>query len=248
MRLALLADLHANLEATVACLEHARGRGAEGHVFLGDLVGYGADPEAVIELVEAHAARGSLVVAGNHDRAVAEGRTATMDRPAALAAEWTRQRLAAHHRAFLAGLPLRASRGRALFVHASAASPGSWRYVHDQAAAEESLAAAPEATWILSGHVHVPALYHLATSGRAVHFAPVAGVAIPVPPRRRWLGIVGSAGQPRDGSAAACYALLDEDAATLAFFRVPYDIPSAAAKVRAAGLPESLARRLEWGG
>ena len=188
------------------------------------------------------------MVAGNHDRAVAEGRTAGMDRSAARAAEWTRDQLAAHHRAFLTGLPVEVRRGKALLVHASAAAPEAWGYITGPAEAEESLAAAPDATWVLSGHVHVPALYHQAASGRAVHFAPSPGVPVPVPARRRWLAVVGSAGQPRDGSAAACYTLFDEEAATLTFFRVPYDIPSAAAKVRAAGLPESLARRLEWGG
>jgi diadenosine tetraphosphatase ApaH/serine/threonine PP2A family protein phosphatase len=80
-----------------------------------------------------------------------------------------------------------------------------------------------------------------------VPFRPVPGVAIPVPPRRRWLAVVGSAGQPRDGNTAACYAMLDTDRTTLTFFRVPYDWRVAAAKIRAAGLPESLARRLERG-
>jgi diadenosine tetraphosphatase ApaH/serine/threonine PP2A family protein phosphatase len=72
-------------------------------------------------------------------------------------------------------------------------------------------------------------------------------VPIPIPPRRRWLAIVGSAGQPRDGISAACYALLDAGAARLTYHRVPYDWRAAAAKIRAAGLPERLARRLEHG-
>jgi diadenosine tetraphosphatase ApaH/serine/threonine PP2A family protein phosphatase len=95
--------------------------------------------------------------------------------------------------------------------------------------------------------VHVPALYHSTPDGRAGHFAPVPGVAIPVAPRRRWLAVVGSAGQPRDGNPAACYALFDAAAATLTFHRVPYDVRATAARVRAAGLPERLALRLEHG-
>jgi diadenosine tetraphosphatase ApaH/serine/threonine PP2A family protein phosphatase len=80
-----------------------------------------------------------------------------------------------------------------------------------------------------------------------VPFRPVPGVPIPVPRHRRWLAVVGSAGQPRDGNTAACYAMLDTDPPTLTFHRVPYDWPAAARKIRAAGLPESLARRLERG-
>jgi diadenosine tetraphosphatase ApaH/serine/threonine PP2A family protein phosphatase len=99
---------------------------------------------------------------------------------------------------------------------------------------------------VFCGHVHEPVLY---TPGavRPVPFRPVPGVAIPVPPRRRWLAVVGSAGQPRDGNTAASYAMLDTERTTLTFHRVPYDWRAAAGKIRAAGLPESLARRLERG-
>ncbi|GEJ56838.1 metallophosphoesterase family protein [Anaeromyxobacter diazotrophicus] len=246
MRLALLADLHANLAAVEACLAHAAARGAEGHAFLGDLVGYGPEPAEVLELVAAHAARGAVVVGGNHDAAVVDGRTETMDPAAAEAVAWTRARLPEPARRFLAELPLVARREGALFVHASADAPRAWTYVSDPLRAAQSLAAA-EATWVFCGHVHVPALYHLTAAGRAAHFAPVPGVAVPVPPHRRWLAVVGSAGQPRDGNPAACYALFDAAAGTLTFHRVPYDVRGAAARVRAAGLPERLARRLEHG-
>jgi diadenosine tetraphosphatase ApaH/serine/threonine PP2A family protein phosphatase len=246
MKLALIADLHANLEAVTACLAHARGEGAEAHAFLGDLVGYGADPAAVIEIVAEHAARGAIVVRGNHDAAVASGRADTMDKAAAHAVAWTRATLGAPERAFLEGLPLVARKGDAVFVHASAEAPSDWTYVADGLHAQQSLAAAG-ATYVFCGHVHVPALYYEGAGGRALHFAPQPGVAIPVPPHRRWLAVVGSAGQPRDGISAACYAMADLARATLTYHRVPYDLRAAAAKVRAAGLPERLALRLEHG-
>jgi diadenosine tetraphosphatase ApaH/serine/threonine PP2A family protein phosphatase len=246
MKLALLADVHSNLEALTACLDDAARAGADAHAFLGDLVGYGAEPCAVLAVVADHAARGAAVVRGNHDVAVLDGRTDTMDRAAAAAIAWTRARVGAAERAFLERLPAVERRGEALFVHASADRPEAWTYVNDGLRAAQSLTAAG-ATWVFCGHVHVPALYHLAQGGHAVHFAPVPGVAIPVPPRRRWLAIVGSAGQPRDGSAAACWALADLARGTLEFRRVPYDVRAAAAKVRAAGLPERLALRLEHG-
>jgi diadenosine tetraphosphatase ApaH/serine/threonine PP2A family protein phosphatase len=246
MILALLADLHANLEALTACLAHARTQGAERRVFLGDLVGYGADPVAVLDRVGEEVAHGALVVRGNHDAAVVEAGADTMNRAAEAAVDWTRARLDARHLEFLAGLPLTARLGDALFVHASAQVPAEWTYVTDARRAGQSLSAT-DATYVFCGHVHDPMLYYAAVPGRAVAFRPVPGVAIPVPPRRRWVAIVGSAGQPRDHNTAACYAIFDESARTLTFHRVPYDWSGAAAKIRAAGLPESLARRLELG-
>jgi diadenosine tetraphosphatase ApaH/serine/threonine PP2A family protein phosphatase len=94
------------------------------------------------------------------------------------------------------------------------------------------------------GHAHAPALFHLSVTGKVGAFAPVTGTELPLNPQRRWLAVIGSVGQPRDGLPAAAYAILDEERDTLTFMRVPYDVESAAAKVRAAGLPEVLALRL----
>jgi diadenosine tetraphosphatase ApaH/serine/threonine PP2A family protein phosphatase len=101
--------------------------------------------------------------------------------------------------------------------------------------------------YVFSGHVHEPVLYYMSPLSRPMPFRPIPGVAVPVPARRQWLAIVGSAGQPRDGSAAACYALLDQERSTLTFHRVPYDWSEAARKITAAGLPERLALRLARG-
>jgi diadenosine tetraphosphatase ApaH/serine/threonine PP2A family protein phosphatase len=248
MKIALLADLHANLEATQACLEHARAAGADAHAFLGDLVGYGADPGPVVDLVAAHAAKGGIAVLGNHDAAAVAGGAATMHDAAAEAIAWTHGHLSPGQRAFLSGLPLVARAGGMLFVHASAEAPAEWTYVEDERSAAQSLEAAAPARYVLCGHVHTPVLYYTGAAARPVPFRPVPGVAIPVPPHRRWLAVAGSAGQPRDGNPAAAYAMLDVEGATLTFHRVPYDCAAAAAKVRAAGLPEGLALRLERGG
>jgi diadenosine tetraphosphatase ApaH/serine/threonine PP2A family protein phosphatase len=247
MKLALVADIHANLEGLSACLEHAQAQGAERYVFLGDLVGYGADPVAVVDLVRAHVDRGALVVQGNHDAAAVAGRSDFMHDVAVQAIAWTHARLSESQRAFLGALPLVVREDRVFLVHASAEHPAQWNYVSDPARAAAALAAAAPASWVFCGHVHEPVLYTQGTAGRPVPFRPVSGVPIPVPPHRRWLAVVGSAGQPRDGNTAACYAMLDMDRPTLTFHRVPYDWRTAAAKVRAAGLPESLARRLERG-
>src|SRR6185295_1557947 len=113
MRLALLADVHANLEALEACLDHARSQGADRLVFLGDIVGYGADPEAVVERVRELQSGGAIVVKGNHDEGV-EGRSSYFNEAARQALDWTRTRLAPAQLAFLAALPLVARDG-ALF-------------------------------------------------------------------------------------------------------------------------------------
>ena len=97
---------------------------------------------------------------------------------------------------------------------------------------------------MLVGHVHEPLLYFTTPGGIPRAFRPVPGVPLPLSEFRRWLVIVGSAGQPRDGNPAACYALHDPAAGTLTHFRVPYDAQAAAKKIIDAGLPERLAWRL----
>ncbi len=99
----------------------------------------------------------------------------------------------------------------------------------------------------MCGHVHVPALYHLSATGKVARFVPVASAAVPLSPSWRWLMVLGAVGQPRDGSPAACYGVLDLSHNTITYQRVPYDTQTAARKVRAAGLPEVLAQRLLQG-
>jgi diadenosine tetraphosphatase ApaH/serine/threonine PP2A family protein phosphatase len=246
VKLALFADIHANLEALEACLAHAREQGADHHAFLGDLVGYGADPGPVVDRVAEHATRGAVVVLGNHDQAVVEDRCDTMNHLAAQAIAWTRTAISRSQRDFLAGLPLVVRQEDRVFVHATCHDPELWIYVSDSLRAARSLEAAG-AAYVFSGHVHEPVLYFASLVSRPTPFRPVPGVPIPVAPRRRWLAIVGSTGQPRDGNTAACYALFDGDRATLTYFRVAYDAHAAAAKVRRAGLPPRLAHRLEYG-
>ena len=94
------------------------------------------------------------------------------------------------------------------------------------------------------GHTHVPALFHMSVTGKFASFDPVARAEIPLTPQRRWLAVIGSVGQPRDRDPAACYAVLDDARYALTYVRVPYDIESAARKIRAAGLPAMLAARL----
>ena len=246
MKVALLADLHANREAVTAVLEHARDEGADRHAFLGDFVGYGADPGWVVDRVRQHVADGAVAVLGNHDAAVVRGPLPSMTPDACAAVAWTRDRLDPSQLDFLSSLPLTASEGDSLFVHANAWAPADWAYIITRADAARSLHATGQ-RYSFCGHVHVPTLYHQTATGKTAEFKPAPGTPIPLSMQRRWLVIAGSAGQPRDGNPAACYALFDSAERTVTFHRVPYDHESAAAKVRAAGLPQDLAKRLIHG-
>jgi diadenosine tetraphosphatase ApaH/serine/threonine PP2A family protein phosphatase len=243
--IALLADIHGNREAMTACLADAERRNAERYVFLGDLVGYGADPGWVTDRAIEYVARGAVAILGNHDAAAA-GQQVAMNETAAAAIAWTRSQLDAAQRSFLEKLPLSVEDGARLYVHASADEPSRWHYVLDTHRARKSFDATP-AQQTFCGHVHSPALYLLSHTGKLFSFTPTAGVAIPLLPGCRSLAVLGAVGQPRDHNPAACYALLDETQNMLAYIRVPYDIASAARKIRQAGLPAVLAARLEQG-
>jgi diadenosine tetraphosphatase ApaH/serine/threonine PP2A family protein phosphatase len=245
MILALLSDLHANIEAARACLKHAEEQGAERFAFLGDLVGYGAEPSAVVELVAERAGQGAIVIQGNHDAAVGEGGRGLND-VAYEALEWTRNALSAAEKEFLATLPLIVREDDLCFVHSSADRPERWVYVETNGAARQSIEAA-NAVYTFAGHVHDQVLYFHTPTGKTAPFRPTSGSAVPVPSHRRWHAIVGSVGQPRDGNPAAAYALFDSVKEEMTFFRVPYDHLLAAQKIRAAGLPEALALRIERG-
>ena len=250
MQLALLSDIHGNIRALEACLAHAHARGANRFAVLGDLVGYGADPSAVVARVQALQAAGAVVLKGNHD-AMAVAPPEQVRTHGEQTARWTHTRLDAAQREWLDALPLSVTLDTLFLVHASALAPELWHYVYDARHAMVSLAAArssaPQIQFVFNGHVHEQTLYYQGLDGNLLPFAPQPGVAIPVPPERLWLATVGSVGQPRDGRPDAMYALLDSVNWTLTFHRVAYHFHGAANDVRLAGLPEYLAARLERG-
>ncbi len=243
MKIAVITDLHANREAVQAVLDHAQAQGAEEHAFVGDFVGYGADPAWVVEMAREKVGLGAVAVQGNHDQAVVQGPTATMRPDARRVVAWTRSQLNGQQIDFLARLPLTRKRGDLLFVHANAYNPAGWEYLHGRLEASRSLLATTQRI-TFCGHMHEPRLYHMSAVGKTADFVPVAGEPIPLLDSRRWLVVPGSAGQPRDGDPAACYALYDDMRNQVTFFRVPYDVEAAGAKIRAADLPEALALRL----
>ena len=246
MKLALLSDIHANIQALEACLAHARAQGAQRFALLGDLVGYGADPVAVVQQVMVLAGEGALVIKGNHDE-LAVHPPAQAITVGDSTAGWTHAQLDATHLAYLSALPLLVQDDAVLLVHASVDSPELWHYVYDQRAASLSLKAAaklPDVRYVFGGHVHMQTLYHKDDGPALSRITPMPGMPITLPGRGQLLATIGSVGQPRDGDPRAMYALLDTDADVLTFHRVPYDHESAAAAIRAAGLPGFFADRL----
>jgi diadenosine tetraphosphatase ApaH/serine/threonine PP2A family protein phosphatase len=245
MLIALFADIHGNREALTACLADAERAGAERHVFLGDLVGYGADPAWVVDRAAEMVGAGAVAVLGNHDAAVlnpSEG----MNAAASAAIDWTRTRLDHGQQSFLAELPLTVEEGDRLFVHASASAPGTWIYVFSPREAFQSFRATHHRL-TFCGHTHFPALFNESVRTLPQHHVPADDKPIPLLGQRRWLAVLGAVGQPRDRNPAACYGLFDDARNRLTYVRVPYDVELAARKIRKAGLPEFLAERLTMG-
>lgn len=242
MRLAILTDIHANREAFEAVLQDLAARKIDRMVFLGDIVGYGPDPGWCIDKVAELVGQGAVAVRGNHDRAVGVPDGA-LNTNARRVIDWTVNQLSVPQKMFLADLPLTHEDEDILFVHASANDPAGWIYVTNESRARPSFIVS-EARVILVGHVHKPHLYSCDRAGRVMGHEVPQGHPVPLLRSRRWLGVVGSVGQPRDGSSLSGYAILDKRANELTFRRVGYDSATTARKVRAAGLPEALAARL----
>jgi len=240
MRLAILSDIHANLPALEAVLGDVEGAAVDELWCLGDVVGYGAQPDECASLV---AERCALCLVGNHDLAVLGEIDVDEFAPdAADAARWTRHVLAAEWHEYLATLqPAAAVHGVELY-HGSARDP-VWDYVLSEEAAWSTLQAT-QSPLVLVGHSHVPLALALDGDGVAGGVAG-AGTTIGLD-STRWLLNPGSVGQPRDGDARAAYLLL-ELGRTATFRRVSYPIEQTQAEIRERGLPDALAERLAHG-
>ena len=245
MLLAFFSDIHANRQAFAACLDAARGRGAERFICLGDIVGYGADPEWAVETVIELVASGGLAVRGNHDNAIAVAGE-SMNAEAQAAIEWTRGRLSAEQRRFLAELPMSLQDEDRLYVHSEASNPARWRYVQLASDAARSMIAT-EAQITFCGHIHRPALYSMSVTAKMTSFTPTSNASVQLLRGRQWLAVVGSVGQPRDGDPAASFVTFETRTREITYCRVPYDFETAAQRIRDNGLPPWLAQRLSVG-
>jgi predicted phosphodiesterase len=242
MKVAVVSDIHSNRQAFEAVLEAVAESDAAELWCLGDIVGYGADPDVCVEMARRHAA---VCLAGNHDMAVSGELTLEdFSRGASLAAQWTREVIAPANLSFLSELRPEGQEEHVGLYHASPRDP-VWEYVLSALLAELCLDSQPNRLCLI-GHSHV-----------ACSFVRHEGEPATGEPRRggteldiasgEWMLNPGSVGQPRDGDPRAAWLLLDLDGHTACFQRTPYDVAGAAAAIRAARLPNSLAERLEYG-
>ena len=236
----MLSDIHGNLEALEAVLADAAPR-TDALLCLGDLVGYGADPVACVEIV---AERAQAITCGNHEHGVAGLLALDWFNPhARAAAEWTRERLDDDHRTYLAGLPLVTVVGDATLVHASPDRPDEWEYlVTAQDGFDAFSAFATRLCFV--GHSHRVGAWSLGSTGPEHLPGPID---LALERGRRYIVNVGSVGQPRDRDSRAAYAIWDTELGTVRSRRVVYDIATAATKILRGGLPQFLAHRLAWG-
>ncbi len=240
MRVAILSDVHGNLEALETVLAHADAAKPDAMVCLGDFVGYGAAPNECIARLRP---RIEVAVAGNHDLAAC-GRIKLgyFNQDAARAARWTTEILTPEHVEYLRELPFSVHWRGVRLVHSTPTEPQEWHYVLSPGdAAFEMESCAEDICFI--GHSHYPGTFELEGSSVRYSRDPVVeGRA-----GRRYLVNVPSVGQPRDGDPRAGYLLYDDAPLRFEHVRLEYDIAGAMARIRAAGLPPFLAERLQWG-
>jgi diadenosine tetraphosphatase ApaH/serine/threonine PP2A family protein phosphatase len=243
VRYLALSDIHANLQALEAVLEDASRRGYDAVVVLGDLVGYGADPAAVIDRVLALSP--AALIRGNHDK-VCAGLDSAMqfNDIAQQSIDWTRARLSAAHLATLLALPAGPMRVTDGLEICHGAPFDEDHYIFDERDVLRAIDAASERV-CLFGHTHLPGVFARTGADSAAATGDPGVFTLPL--RRTALINVGSVGQPRDGDWRAAYGIVDLAGNTLEMYRVEYDVAEAQARIRAAGLPDWLAARLERG-
>jgi diadenosine tetraphosphatase ApaH/serine/threonine PP2A family protein phosphatase len=239
MRVAVLSDIHANLVALDAVLDAAGAVDAVWH--LGDVVGYGPDPNGVVGRLAAIGARG---VRGNHDAAAVGGNEIDWFNPDARAAmEWTRGAISDTTREWLAALPERLVDGECSLVHGSPRDP-IWEYVTSVPVARANLAVLDRPIG-LHGHTHVPIAFR-DEDGRVEAISPASDSVLALDGARTLLN-PGSVGQPRDGDASASFLVLDTEARRCSWHRARYDVAAVQAAMTDAGLPPRLIGRLSHG-
>jgi predicted phosphodiesterase len=242
MKVAVISDIHGNRHAFEAVLDAIADSDASELWCLGDLVGYGAEPDACVELARTHAA---VCLAGNHDLAViGEIPMDDFSRGASLAARWTQEVIAERNLEFLAGLSPRGQEGPIGLYHGSPRDP-VWEYVISALLAELCLDCQSNRVCLI-GHSHVALAFVRHEGSLATGEPRREGTRLDIA-NGEWLLNPGSVGQPRDGDRRASWLMLDLDGLSASFMRTKYDIAGAAAAIRAARLPDSLAERLEYG-
>jgi len=239
MKFAIIADIHANLEALEVVLADAKAEKCTHYACLGDVVGYNANPKECLDIVRT---MGMPCVKGNHDEYCSVDINLDGFNPqAAEAVQWTRQQLTDEDRQWLRDLKYLRLVGNFTIVHSTLDGPQRWGYVFDKLAAAASFTY-QNTSLCFFGHTHVPVAFIRDSVVRGGTYSKFK-----IEPGRKYFINVGSVGQSRDGVAKATYVIYDMTEGTVDLRRLDYDIPKTQAKIRAAGLPERLAERLALG-
>jgi diadenosine tetraphosphatase ApaH/serine/threonine PP2A family protein phosphatase len=236
---AVLADVHANSEALEAVLADAQAEDVTGYVCVGDIVGYNASPKECLEKIREIC---SAIVRGNHDHYCAHDECLEDFHPlAANVVDWTRRHLSEEQVTFLKDLKLSKKVGGFTIVHSTLDMPHKWGYVFDPLEADANFNYQMTSV-CFHGHTHVPVAYIKEDRVRREEYKKLK-----IELGKKYFINVGSVGQPRDGDPRSSYAIYDVSERVVELRRVEYDIAAAQAKIREAGLPEKLAKRLEFG-
>ncbi|HET7152950.1 MAG TPA: metallophosphoesterase family protein [Candidatus Kapabacteria bacterium] len=236
MKLGIISDIHGNLEALETVLKKLEREKVQEIVCLGDIVGYGANPNECCELVRKHC---STVVLGNHDEwAVRLPDRGFVNRNVWESILWTAKNIEEKHRQYFSTLPLIMHSGNLIFTHSTPANPQHWDYITDRTSASKYFQYV-EGKLCFVGHSHLPGIYN-------DHGEQDGGDA--AAHARGTIVNVGSVGQPRDGNAASCFCVYDSEATpAVRLLRIPYDVEQAAHKIIHAGIPPFFASRLSKG-
>jgi predicted phosphodiesterase len=240
MKYGIISDIHGNQEALDVAVRHLEAMGVDEFVCLGDVVGYGADPNSCMKIVRGLTNR---IVAGNHDHA-AVGLTDLQhfNQYAKEAALWTARHLDIEHQECIKELPLSLSLEHALAVHATPQEPQRWAYLMTHFQFVASFEHFGQKICFI-GHSHQPLLYEKGSES----IGPVNETKLSLAQDSRYIINVGSVGQPRDNDSRLCCCVYDSSEMTVELVRLEYNVDQAQEKIRKAGLPEFLAQRLAHG-
>lgn len=245
MRLAVFSDIHANYEALQAVVDDLKNQKVDRYVCLGDIIGYGANPNECIDLVRS--LPNVIVILGNHDAAVIWGTTPFgMSKAAQEVIFWSMERLTEENLTFIKDLEPTRVMGDMIFSHANPYNPKAWRYVNSRKYAARTFAKTGNRL-VFIGHTHRPMVITRQNFFQISFEEPEPFTLYTVNSKNRQIYNCGSIGQPRDGKPLACYLIFDTRTRQLTYRRIDFDHQKAAAKILAAGLPASLAKRLAKG-
>lgn len=241
MKIAIFSDIHSNLEALTTCYNFARKNGVEKYICLGDIIGYGADPVPVLDMIMS--LPGLIAVKGNHDQAAQTGQYPDVDKDIQESVRWTHEQLSSDHKEFINNLKYVELYNNIAFSHASAHEPEKWEYIYDAPQIVKCMNASEQQLTFL-GHTHLPKIYYENTKGLIQEVEPREKYPVHIYQRRRYVINVGSVGQPRDKNSGASFVIYDFNKADITFHRIAYDFKKTAKKIISANLPPYFAERL----